>query len=33
MAVEDREPCVFIQDTTDHIDDLVKAIKFYREQK
>jgi genome maintenance exonuclease 1 len=33
MAVEDREPCVFIQDTTDHIDGLVKAIKFYREQK
>jgi genome maintenance exonuclease 1 len=33
MAVEDNTPLIFIEKTEDHIDGLVEAIKFYREQK
>lgn len=33
MAVEDREPLIFIQKTEDHIEGLVKAINFYKNQK
>jgi genome maintenance exonuclease 1 len=33
MAVEDNPPLIFIEKTEDHIDGLVEAIKFYREQK
>jgi len=33
MAVEDEEPLLFQQKTEDHIPGLVKAIKFYKEQK
>jgi genome maintenance exonuclease 1 len=33
MAVEDGTPLVFKQKTQDHIPGLVKAIKFYNEQK
>ena len=32
MAVLDEEPLVFKEKTSDHIDGLVKAIKFYRDQ-
>jgi len=32
MAVEDKEPLIFIEKTEDHIQGLVDAIKFYREQ-
>jgi len=33
MAVEDEQPLLFKQKTADHIPGLVKAIKFYKEQK
>jgi genome maintenance exonuclease 1 len=33
MAVENSTPLIFIEKTEDHIDGLVEAIKFYREQK
>ena len=33
MAVEDEQPLLFQQKTADHINGLVKAIKFYNEQK
>jgi hypothetical protein len=33
MAVEDNPPLIFIEKTEDHIDGLVEAIRFYREQK
>ena len=33
MAVEDEQPLLFQQKTEDHIPGLVKAIKFYKEQK
>jgi genome maintenance exonuclease 1 len=33
MAVEDNPPLIFIEKTEDHIDGLVKAIKFYKEQR
>jgi len=33
MAVEDNQPLVFIQKTEDHIEGLVKAINFYKNQK
>jgi genome maintenance exonuclease 1 len=33
MAVGDGEPLIFKEKTADHIDGLVEAIKFYREQK
>ena len=33
MAVEDERPIVFKQKTEDHINGLVKAIDFYRNQK
>lgn len=33
MAVEDEQPLVFKQKTSDHINGLVKAIQFYKEQK
>jgi genome maintenance exonuclease 1 len=33
MAVEDEQPLVFKQKTEDHIEGLVKAIDFYRNQK
>ena len=32
MAVENRPPLVFIQKTEDHIEGLVKAIKYYKDQ-
>ena len=32
MAVEDKAPLIFIEKTEDHIQGLVDAIKFYREQ-
>jgi len=31
MAVEDEQPLLFIEKTEDHIEGLVKAIKFYKE--
>jgi genome maintenance exonuclease 1 len=33
MAVENEQPLLFKQKTADHINGLVKAIKFYNEQK
>jgi genome maintenance exonuclease 1 len=33
MAIEDAPPALFIEKTEDHIDGLVNAIKFYREQR
>ena len=33
MAVDDNNPLIFKQKTEDHIDGLVKAIQFYKEQK
>jgi genome maintenance exonuclease 1 len=33
MAVEDEQPLLFKQKTEDHIEGLVKAIQFYKEQK
>jgi len=33
MAVEDEQPLLFIEKTEDHIEGLVKAIKFYNDQK
>jgi len=33
MAVDDNNPIVFKQKTEDHIDGLVKAIQFYKDQK
>lgn len=33
MAVENEAPLLFIEKTEDHIDGLVKAIQFYKEQK
>lgn len=33
MAVEDDKPLIFKQKTEDHIEGLVKAINFYKEQK
>jgi genome maintenance exonuclease 1 len=30
MAVEDEQPLLFIEKTEDHIEGLVKAIKFYQ---
>ena len=32
MAVEDEQPLVFEEKTEDHIDGLVKAIQFYKNQ-
>ena len=32
MAVENEQPLVFEEKTEDHIDGLVKAIKFYKDQ-
>lgn len=31
MAVEDSEPLIFVEKTEDHIEGLVNAIKFYRQ--
>jgi genome maintenance exonuclease 1 len=33
MAIEGEPPALFIEKTEDHIDGLVNAIKFYREQQ
>ena len=33
MAVENEQPLLFKQKTSDHIHGLVKAIKFYKDQK
>ena len=33
MAVEDEVPLLFKQKTSDHINGLVKAIQFYKDQK
>ena len=33
MAVENETPLLFKQKTQDHINGLVKAIKFYKDQK
>lgn len=33
MAVENEQPLVFIEKTSDHIQGLVEAIKYYKEQK
>jgi genome maintenance exonuclease 1 len=33
MAVDDNNPLIFKQKTEDHIEGLVKAIQFYKEQK
>lgn len=33
MAVENRSPLIFVEKTEDHIEGLVKAIKFYKEKK
>ena len=33
MAVEDEQPLIFEEKTEDHIEGLVKAIKFYNDQK
>ena len=33
MAVEDERPLLFIERTEDHIEGLVKAIKYYKDQK
>ena len=33
MAVENSTPLIFIEKTEDHIEGLVEAIRFYREQK
>jgi genome maintenance exonuclease 1 len=33
MAVDDNNPLIFKQKTEDHIEGLVKAIKFYNDQK
>lgn len=33
MAVENSTPLIFVEKTEDHIEGLVKAIKFYKEQK
>jgi genome maintenance exonuclease 1 len=33
MAVEDDQPLLFKQKTQDHINGLVKAIKYYKDQK
>jgi hypothetical protein len=33
MAVENEQPLLFKQKTSDHIHGLVKAIKYYKEQK
>ena len=33
MAVENEQPLVFMEQTKDHIDGLVSAIQFYRNQK
>jgi genome maintenance exonuclease 1 len=33
MAVEDEPPALFIEKTEDHIEGLVNAIKFYKEQQ
>jgi genome maintenance exonuclease 1 len=33
MAVDDEQPLIFKQKTSDHIDGLVKAIEYYRNQK
>jgi genome maintenance exonuclease 1 len=32
MAVEDEQPILFQEKTEDHIDGLVKAIKYYKDQ-
>jgi genome maintenance exonuclease 1 len=32
MAVEDEQPLLFKQKTADHINGLVKAIQFYKNQ-
>jgi len=32
MAIDNEPPALFIETTEDHIDGLVKAIQFYREQ-
>jgi genome maintenance exonuclease 1 len=32
MAVDNEPPALFIETTEDHIDGLVKAIQFYRDQ-
>lgn len=33
MAVKDEKPLIFREQTEDHIDGLVEAIRYYREQK
>jgi genome maintenance exonuclease 1 len=33
MAVDDNNPLIFKQKTEDHIEGLVKAIQFYKDQK
>jgi hypothetical protein len=33
MAIDNEPPALFIEKTEDHIDGLVKAIQFYKEQK
>jgi genome maintenance exonuclease 1 len=33
MAIDNEPPGLFIEKTEDHIDGLVKAIQFYKEQK
>jgi genome maintenance exonuclease 1 len=33
MAVDNEKPIIFKEKTEDHIDGLVKAIQFYKDQK
>jgi hypothetical protein len=33
MAVEGDEPLIFKEKTKDHIDGLVRAIKYYKDHK
>jgi len=33
MAVEDKNPLIFVEKTEDHIQGLVEAIKYYKAQK
>ena len=33
MAVDNEQPIIFKEKTEDHIDGLVKAIQFYKDQK
>jgi len=33
MAVDNEQPIIFKEKTEDHIEGLVKAIQFYKEQE